>query len=87
MVHRSEKAHGPYVDREGVPLNLSGGSVVLEGNRTWFGLGHNAVATFNGSDYLVYHAYDTKDNGRSKWQIEKITWINGWPYAGRRPML
>lgn len=87
MVGRSEKVYGPYVDRDGVPLNLGGGSVVLEGNRTWFGVGHNAVAAFNGSDYLVYHAYDANDNGRSKLQIEKITWVNGWPYVGRRPRL
>jgi len=87
MVGRSEKVHGPYVDRDGVPMNLGGGSLVLEGNRNWYGVGHNAVAGFNGSDYLVYHAYDAGDNGRSKLQIEKIAWFNGWPYVGRRPGL
>jgi len=87
MVGRSEKVHGPYVDRDGVPMNLGGGSLVLEGNRNWYGVGHNAVAGFNGSDYLVYHAYDAGDNGRSKLQIEKIAWLNGWPYVGRRPGL
>ncbi len=87
MAGRSEKIMGPYVDRDGVPMNLGGGSVVLEGDRNWFGVGHNAVAAFNGVDYLVYHAYDAKDNGRSKLQIEKIVWVNGWPYVGRRPAL
>ncbi|MCW3091805.1 MAG: arabinan endo,5-alpha-L-arabinosidase [Ferruginibacter sp.] len=87
MVGKSEKVTGPYIDRDGVPLNLGGGSVVLEGNKDWFGVGHNAVAAFNGSDYLVYHAYDASDNGRSKLQIEKITWVNGWPFVGRRPAL
>ena len=87
MVGRSEKIYGPYVDRDGVPMNLGGGSVVLEGNKNWYGVGHNAVAAFNGSDYLVYHAYDANDNGRSKLQIEKIMWFNGWPYVNRRPRL
>jgi arabinan endo-1,5-alpha-L-arabinosidase len=87
MVGRSEKVVGPYLDRDGVPLNLGGGSIVLEGNSKWFGLGHNAVASFNGLDYLVYHAYDANDNGRSKLQIEKIAWVNGWPYVSRRPVL
>ena len=87
MVGRSDKVYGPYVDRDGVPMNLGGGSLVLEGNRNWYGVGHNAVAGFNGSDYLVYHAYDAGDNGRSKLQIEKIAWLNGWPYVGRRPGL
>jgi arabinan endo-1,5-alpha-L-arabinosidase len=87
MVGRSEKIYGPYADRDGIPMNLGGGSVVLEGNKNWYGVGHNAVAAFNGSDYLVYHAYDANDYGRSKLQIEKIIWINGWPYVGRRPRL
>jgi len=87
MVGRSEKVMGPYTDRDGVPMNLGGGSVVLEGDKNWHGVGHNAVAAFNGFDYLVYHAYDANDNGRSKLQIEKITWINGWPYVSRRPAL
>src|ERR1700712_4899196 len=87
MVGRSEKIVGPYADRDGVPMNLGGGSVVLEGNKNWYGVGHNAVAGFNGADYLVYHAYDASDNGRSKLQIEKIAWINGWPYLSRRPRL
>ena len=87
MVGRSKKVMGPYADRDGVPMNTGGGSVVLEGDKNWYGTGHNAVAAFNGVDYLVYHAYDANDNGRSKLQIEKIVWVNGWPYVGRRPAL
>jgi len=84
MVGRSEKVMGPYTDRDGVPMNLGGGSLVMEGNKNWHGVGHNAVAAFNRIDYIVYHAYDANDNGRSKLQIEKIDWINGWPVVGRR---
>ena len=79
MVGRSEKIEGPYVDREGVPMNAGGGSLVLEGNKDWNGVGHNATVSFDGIDYLVFHGYDAKDNGRSKLRIEKIKWINDWP--------
>jgi len=79
MVGRSEKIEGPYADRDGVPMNAGGGSLVLEGNKNWNGVGHNAVASFNGTDYIVFHAYDANDKGRSKLRIEKIRWFNEWP--------
>ena len=81
VVGRSEKIKGPYVDRDGVPLNLGGGSTLLEGDKNWYGVGHNAVATFQGTDYLVFHAYDGNDKGRSKLRIEKLGWRNDWPYV------
>jgi len=88
MVGRSENVYGPYVDRDGVPMNLGGGSTVLEGDANWHGVGHNAVANFNGTDYLVFHGYDAHDKGKSKLRIEKLVWFNGWPVVarGRMPM-
>ena len=79
MVGRSEQVNGPYADQDGVPLNMGGGSLLLEGDAKWHGVGHNAVANFNGIDYLVCHAYDAADKGRSKLRIEKLDWLNGWP--------
>ena len=79
VVGRSEKVMGPYADKDGVPMNLGGGSIVLEGDKNWYGVGHNAVAGFNGTDYLVFHAYDAADKGRSKLRIEKLSWYNNWP--------
>ena len=79
VVGRSEKVMGPYADRDGVPMNLGGGSTVLEGDKNWHGVGHNAVANFNGTDYLIFHGYYAADNGRSKLRIEKIGWNNDWP--------
>lgn len=83
MIGRSEYVYGPYIDRDGVPMNLGGGSLLLEGDKNWHGAGHNAVANFNGTDYLVFHAYDANDKGRSKLRIEKLTWTNGWPSIAR----
>ena len=79
MVGRSEKVTGPYTDKDGTPLNLGGGTTVLEGDKNWHGVGHNAVANFDGKDYLIFHAYDAADRGRPKLRMEKIAWINDWP--------
>ena len=84
MVGRSENVYGPYIDRDGVPMNLGGGSLVLEGDKNWNGVGHNAVANFNGVDYLVFHGYDANDNGKPKLRIEKLNWVNGWPSISRQ---
>lgn len=84
VVGRSEKVIGPYVDRDGVAMNLGGGSTVLESDKNWNGVGHNAVAVFNGTDYIVFHAYDATDRGRPKLRIEKISWVNDWPAIGWR---
>jgi len=83
MVGRSERIEGPYLDRDGVAMTLGGGSVVLEGDKNWNGVGHNAVVNFDGSDYLVFHGYDANDKGRSKLRIEKLIWPGDWPVVQR----
>jgi arabinan endo-1,5-alpha-L-arabinosidase len=85
VVGRSEKVMGPYADRDGIPMTLGGGSLVLEGDKNWNGVGHNGAYTFDGTDYLVFHAYDAADNGKSKLRIEKINWFNEWPVIIKRP--
>ena len=80
VVGRSKALTGPYLDKAGLPLEQGGGSLVLEGDKNWYGVGHNAVATFDGTDYLVFHAYDAADKGRSKLRIEPLAWDTaGWP--------
>lgn len=83
MVGRSERVIGPYLDRDGVPMNAGGGSLVLEGDKNWYGVGHNAVVRFENMDYLIFHGYDAADRGRSKLKIEKLKWENGWPVVNR----
>lgn len=78
-VGRSEKIQGPYVDKDGVRLDEGGGTIVLQGDNAWPGVGHNAVCTFDGMDYLVFHAYDAADEGKPKLKIKKLQWENGWP--------
>ncbi|MEO8406689.1 MAG: arabinan endo-1,5-alpha-L-arabinosidase [Chitinophagaceae bacterium] len=79
MVGRSEHIEGPYIDRDGVPMNMGGGSTVMEGDKNWNGVGHNAVVSFDGTDYLIFHGYDANDKGISKLRVEKINWNRGWP--------
>lgn len=85
MVGRSEKITGPYLDREGNDLKTGGGSPFASpglqpGTIEWYGVGHNAVCTFDGKDYIIYHGYDAADKGRSKLIIQELRWdAAGWP--------
>ncbi|MEN3323670.1 arabinan endo-1,5-alpha-L-arabinosidase [Mariniflexile soesokkakense] len=77
---RSKFATGPYVDKEGKDLNNGGGTLIIEGNENWYGAGHNSTYTFDGKDYIVFHAYDAKENGSPKLKISELSWDNeGWP--------
>jgi arabinan endo-1,5-alpha-L-arabinosidase len=80
LVGRSEKVTGPYVDKNNVPLMKGGGSLVAAGDTTnWAAVGHNSVYTFDGKDYIVYHGYDAKDNGKPKLIMRELNWVDGWP--------
>lgn len=79
MVGKSENVYGPYVDKEGAPMNKGGGTLVIEGNKDWHGVGHNAIANFDGNDYLIFHGYDAHDGGKPKLRIEKLDWQNNFP--------
>jgi arabinan endo-1,5-alpha-L-arabinosidase len=80
VVGRSRAITGPYLDREGEDMRFGGGTIVVKGDSTWAGVGHNAAYTFNGTDYLVFHGYALFDEGRSKLWIKEIDWDDeGWP--------
>lgn len=79
VVGRSKSVTGPYVDKEGVALAKGGGSLVIEGNKNWYGVGHNSVFTFDGKDYTFMHGYDASDRALPKLIVKEITWVNDWP--------
>lgn len=80
IVGRSKKLQGPYVDKTDKPLKYGGGTILMQGNKDWYGVGHNAVAFLDGKHYLVYHGYDAADDGKSKLRISILKWDkNGWP--------
>ncbi len=80
IVGRSKKVTGPYLDDEKRDMAYGGGKLLLAGDDKWHGVGHNAVVSFDGSDYLIFHGYDAEDKGISKLRIEKLSWDkNQWP--------
>jgi arabinan endo-1,5-alpha-L-arabinosidase len=81
IVGRAAAVAGPYIDREGRDLARGGGSVLLAGDERWHGVGHNAVCSFDGTDYLVFHGYDATDPaGKAKLRVERLEWEGeGWP--------
>jgi arabinan endo-1,5-alpha-L-arabinosidase len=80
VVGRAEQVHGPYLDRNGEKMLAGGGTLVLQGNKQWYGVGHNAVYTFDNQDYLVFHGYDASDKGKAKLLVKTLSWDQeGWP--------
>lgn len=80
IVGRSEKVTGPYFDQKGKSMANGGGTILLQGDADWYGVGHNAVVSFDGIEYLVFHGYDAHDVGKPKLNIRKLEWDrNGWP--------
>lgn len=79
VVGRSKTMAGPYLDQDGKDMFQGGGSLVIEGNKNWAGVGHNSAYTFDGKDYLIFHAYDSNDKGAPKLKIKEISWKQDWP--------
>src|SRR5579875_3230343 len=78
MVGRSERVTGPYLDEKGVTMSAGGGTEVLHANSRWLGPGGESALKDNGTEYLVFHAYDAT-TGRPALQISTIAWRDGWP--------
>lgn len=79
VVGRSKTLTGPYLDAEGKSLFNGGGTLVIEGNSNWYGTGHNSTYTFEGKDYIIFHAYDAHRDGKPYLHIKEIQWQNNWP--------
>lgn len=87
MVGRSKNVKGPYLDKEGNSMARGGGTLLLGGNPAWPALGHNSAYTFDGKDYLVFHAYEAADNGLQKLKIAEIKWDeNQWPVIDEKEL-
>lgn len=79
IVGKSKKITDTFLDKEGNDMAKGGGTILLAGDNKWYGVGHNAVVSFDGTDYLIFHGYDANDKGKAKLRTEKITWVGGWP--------
>ncbi|MDQ7732041.1 arabinan endo-1,5-alpha-L-arabinosidase [Halomonas sp. SpR1] len=78
-VGRAADVRGPYLDQDGIDMASGGGTILLEGNEDWYGVGHNSIYQFDGQDYLVVHAYEAADEGLQKLKIAEVEWTDGWP--------
>ena len=80
MAGRSRKVTGPYLDRDGKSLLEGAGTLVVQGDGRYSGVGHCAVVNFGGKDYMFMHGYDGEYDYRSKLLIREIVWTpDGWP--------
>lgn len=79
-VGRSKSVTGPYLDKEGKALTQGGGSLVVQGNKDYAGVGHNAAYHLDGKDYFICHAYSVAEEGAPKLIVREMTWTpDGWP--------
>lgn len=80
IVGRAKEVTGPYLDTDGNDMSIGGGTILLQGDENWHGVGHNSAYTFNDKDYLIFHGYDANDGGHPKLIINEIKWDNKqWP--------
>lgn len=78
-VGRSNDITGPYLDKDGTAMFNGGGTILLQGDENWYGVGHNSFYNFDNQDYIFYHGYDANQNGAPVLRINKVGWKNGWP--------
>jgi arabinan endo-1,5-alpha-L-arabinosidase len=87
-VGRAAALAGPYADKDGTALMMGGGTLLVQGDTTWAGPGHNAVIFHAGQTLNVYHSYyagtsnDTYEKDASYLRISEIAWdAQGWPIS------
>ena len=85
VMGRSKDIKGPYLDKEGKDMAKGGGTLVIKGNERWAGWGGNSAYTFDGKDYIVFHAYENADNDFHRLKIGQITWdAEQWPVVDEK---
>ncbi|SFR82308.1 arabinan endo-1,5-alpha-L-arabinosidase [Sphingomonas jatrophae] len=85
VVGRSKAITGPYVGKDGSPLMNGQGTIFIRADlpekQRWRGPGHAGVMRDkDGTDYVVWHAYDRENKGAPTLRIAPIRWgADGWP--------
>ncbi len=86
-VGRSTTVTGPYLDRNGVNMVSSGGSLFLRGTGKFSGPGHMGIVSTNGQEFFTYHYYDANAwapeygaYGHADFDFEPLSWsADSWP--------
>lgn len=81
-VGRSASITGPYMDRNGVNMLNSGGSLFLETTGRYVGPGHMGILFDEGQFHFTYHYYDANNNGSAAFDVRPLRWDSaGWPVS------
>lgn len=89
VIGRSRAITGPYRGKDGSAMMQSGGTLLLEADlpekQRFRGPGHAGhLRDADGTDYLVYHAYDRENKGTPTLRLARLRWdADGWPVAER----
>lgn len=81
---RSTSVLGPYVTQAGKRMLDGAGDILLQGNNTWAGTGHNAeiVQDAEGSDWILYHAYRKSNASVGRVLLmDRVYWNDWGPYV------
>lgn len=87
VIGRSKTVTGPYLGKDGSSMLAGGGTILLRADlqekQRFRGPGHPGRFTdANGTDFVVYHAYDREKKGAPTLRIAPLHWgADGWPVA------
>ena len=76
---RSKKAEGPYLDKNGKPMEFGGGTLLYGPDVEFFGVGHSSAYEWDGQAYFISHAYVKDQNGAAKLFVRPMNFDkDGW---------
>ena len=79
-VGRATSITGPYLDRNGVNLNASGGTPFLSTTGKYLAPGQIGILNDQGNYYFGYHYLDADAGGNPTFDLEPLVWTSdGWP--------
>ena len=87
VIARSRRVEGPYLGKDGSSMLAGGGTILLRADlqekQRFRGPGHAGhLRDTDGTDYVVYHAYDRENKGAPTLRIVRLRWgADGWPVA------
>lgn len=87
VIGRSKTVAGPYRGKDGSSMLAGGGTILLRADlpekQRFRGPGHAGhLRDADGTDIIVYHAYDRENKGAPTLRIVRLRWdANGWPTA------
>ncbi len=87
VIARSKTVEGPYLGKDGSSMLEGGGTILLRADlqekERFRGPGHAGhFRAADGTDYIVYHAYDREKRGAPMLRIGMLHWQpDGWPVA------